>query len=357
MFAFKSTRQPYLDPAGPETLELNLDFDIVTSGSLVTLTADADDTRFDSNGWGDEPAQSILAARYSLDAPSWETDVTFPLEAVDGTFNASVESVQATIDTTGWTSGRHLLFVESQDADGIWGVPSAIFLTIQEATYSPGLQPLESSQLGNPGETLSHLITLTNMGTIPDSFDIQISGNTWDSVTSQNQIGPLDPGESQEFYVETTIPLDAAPGISDTATVTAVSQGDNTKTASALVITSTRLTFSFELSPITAEDSARSGETVTYLLTITNTGSAEDSYTFSLGTHNWETTILLPETPLPSGESDQLTITVTIPPASAPRSFELLEFTLISQGDPDQSVLATMLTRVDFPGFLPLIKR
>jgi hypothetical protein len=249
LYAFKSTRQPYLDPSGPETLDLSLDSDSIQSGSPVTLTATADDTRFDSNGWGDEPTQSIQAARFSIDAPSWESNTTFPLDATDGTFDASVESMQTIIDTTDFSTGRHLIFVESQDASGAWGVPSAVFLTIEESTYN------------------------------------------------------------------------------------------------------------FELSPSSAEESARPGETVTYLLTITNTGASEDNYVFSLGEHNWETSVVFPETPLPSGESAQVAISITIPSDSTPRSFELLEFKLVSQGDPDLSTLATLVTRVDFPAFLPLITR
>jgi hypothetical protein len=35
------------------------------------------------------------------------------------------------IDTTGWSTGRHSILVESQDAAGNWGVPSAVFLDIQ----------------------------------------------------------------------------------------------------------------------------------------------------------------------------------------------------------------------------------
>ena len=137
MFAFKAARLPYQNPAGPETLDLTLDFDAIPSGSPVELTATANDTRFDSNGWGEEPTQSISAARYSIDAPSWKAGITFPLAAADGSFNATVENLQATIDTTALTPGRHLLFVESQDTDGNWGVPSAIFLVIEGPTYIP----------------------------------------------------------------------------------------------------------------------------------------------------------------------------------------------------------------------------
>jgi hypothetical protein len=53
------------------------------------------------------------------------------MSATDGTFNASTEGVSASINTTGWAPGRHTILVESQDAAGNWGVPSAVFLDIQ----------------------------------------------------------------------------------------------------------------------------------------------------------------------------------------------------------------------------------
>jgi hypothetical protein len=49
---------------------------------------------------------------------------------VDGSFNASIENVRATINTSGLSAGRHTIFVEGQDANGNWGVPTAIFITI-----------------------------------------------------------------------------------------------------------------------------------------------------------------------------------------------------------------------------------
>ncbi|MEP7356577.1 MAG: M14 family metallopeptidase [Anaerolineales bacterium] len=138
MVAAKAARRPYQAPAGPDTLAVTASPSRVTAGEPVTLTARADDTRYASNGWGDEPTQPISATRYSLDAPSWITGtITFPLTAADGTYNSLTETVQAVLDTSGWPLGRHLVFVESQDADGNWGVPSAAFVWIIKRTYLP----------------------------------------------------------------------------------------------------------------------------------------------------------------------------------------------------------------------------
>jgi hypothetical protein len=76
--------------------------------------------------------------RYTINQPSWMTGaLTYPLAPVDGAFDAVAEQAFAVIDTTGWSSGRYLLLVEAQDADGGWGVPTAIFLEVGERRYLP----------------------------------------------------------------------------------------------------------------------------------------------------------------------------------------------------------------------------
>ena len=131
-YAFKATRRPYESPSGPDVLNLAVSAATVTAGTPVNLTATLNDTRYNSNGWGNEPTQAIQSGRYSIDLPSWKSlppDLRL-LTAADGAFNSSIESVTATIDTSGWSTGRHTVFVEGVDANGNVGVPTAIFITI-----------------------------------------------------------------------------------------------------------------------------------------------------------------------------------------------------------------------------------
>jgi hypothetical protein len=135
LYALKAARRPYQAPAGPDTLTVTVSAPYVFTGSPLTLTAVADDTRYYSSGGGLEPSQPISAARYSLAWPAWVSGtVTLPLSAADGAFDSSIETLSIVIDTSGWPAGRHLLFVESQDSLGHWGVPSAVFVQ----AYAPG---------------------------------------------------------------------------------------------------------------------------------------------------------------------------------------------------------------------------
>jgi len=127
LYALKSARQPNLDPAGPDTYNVVTTPNMATSGTSIILTATADDTRY----MGGELVQNISAARYSIDNPSWIPDVvTYPLTASDGSYDQNIEAINATLDTSGLSVGRHTIFVESMDANGNWGVTGSAFLTI-----------------------------------------------------------------------------------------------------------------------------------------------------------------------------------------------------------------------------------
>lgn len=137
MNSFKAARRPYQNPAGPESLYVTLPDGPVLPGTPVQLTARANDTRYNNEN-GNEPTQNIIEARYSIDNPSWVSGTaTYPMAASDGSFDSNIEYVQATIDTTGISNGRHLIFVESQDADGNWGYTSGVFLDIIDPAIAP----------------------------------------------------------------------------------------------------------------------------------------------------------------------------------------------------------------------------
>jgi carboxypeptidase T len=139
LYAFKAARRPYQNPAGPDSFNINAAPDLIERGNPVLITASADDTRYNSNGHGAEPTQNILAARYSIDNPSWiPGTTTYDMLPSDGSFNSEIEGLEATIDTTDLSIGKHTVFIESMDADGNWGVSSAAFLDVIE----PGTLPV-----------------------------------------------------------------------------------------------------------------------------------------------------------------------------------------------------------------------
>ncbi len=105
----------------------------IDAGTLLLLVGVADDARFASNGHGEESAQAIAAAHYTVDAPSWITGtVSHPMSVIEVERPEAEEGADSTwavvagmVDTTGWAPGRHLLMVEAEDTKGQVGVPSA----------------------------------------------------------------------------------------------------------------------------------------------------------------------------------------------------------------------------------------
>jgi len=137
IYTAKVARTPYMTPLGPDALSPAVAPVEVPSGDPVTLTATINDTRY-SNSNGTEPTQNIAAAEYYIDIPPWGAGATaHAMVASDGSFNAKTEGVTATVDTTGLSVGRHILFVRGKDVSGNWGALSAVFLEITQGSCDP----------------------------------------------------------------------------------------------------------------------------------------------------------------------------------------------------------------------------
>lgn len=210
IYAAKAARQPYQTPAGPDVINVIITPTASTS-LMVTVAATATDTRY-NNRHGAEPTQLIAAARYTVDAPSWITNaVTYPMTATDGAFNTSSESVSAVVNAAGLSAGRHTLFIEAQDANGNWGVPTAIYFEIVSGTVQgsmPQLTPVRQTGAGTPGSSVTYSIGVKNIGAVTDTFTLNVTGNSWPTTLGVTQT-QLAPNELVTVPLTVTIPLDA----------------------------------------------------------------------------------------------------------------------------------------------------
>jgi hypothetical protein len=133
-YAAKVARAPYLMPAGPDSLQLSLSDRALATGAPLTLQAMVDDTRY-YGASSSEPVQTVIAAEWYVDSPPWQAgSQAKAMAASDGEWDSSIEQVEATIDTSGWSPGWHTLFVRGQDADGRWGAVSALFVSVSSGT-------------------------------------------------------------------------------------------------------------------------------------------------------------------------------------------------------------------------------
>jgi carboxypeptidase T len=140
-YAAKVAVKPYQMPAGPDVVNPTVTPALVAPGDQVILRAELDDARtLRHSNFGTEPVQAIASATYTVDAPSWSSEQGpgTNMQAVD-VFDKSHESAIAVIDTTGWSLGRHTIFVQASDDSGNTGPPTAVFVEIGYPVYLPFL--------------------------------------------------------------------------------------------------------------------------------------------------------------------------------------------------------------------------
>lgn len=218
LYAAKVVRTPYITPAGPDALNVAAAPATITVGDPVVLTATINDTRF-NNSNGAEPTQAIAAAEYYIDTPPWQAGaVATPMAAVDGSFNSTVEAVTASVNTSGLSTGRHLLFVRGRDAANNWGPFSAVFLDVEVLSVAPAsvavcapadatwtvnvgyAGSMSMSATGNPAGTTaafspnpvagpgSSTLTIGNtVAAAPGNYNIAITG-TYNSGSQTNTV-------------------------------------------------------------------------------------------------------------------------------------------------------------------------
>ncbi|WP_082381970.1 M14 family zinc carboxypeptidase [Ardenticatena maritima] len=208
-YGFKAARRPYQTPAGPEvhTILLNgvmTNTITLTPGDILRIEATADTTRTANQ----TTPPAIAAVRYSIDAPSWITGTqTYTMTAVDGLFDSPTELALAHVDTDGWTLGRHTIFIEAQNANGDWGVPSAVFV---DSVLPAGFTFTADTPVF-PGETAHHTLAITNQDTTSHTYTITVVSTVWAASVLSPTV-TLAPSETVSVPLTVVVPATAADG-------------------------------------------------------------------------------------------------------------------------------------------------
>jgi hypothetical protein len=238
LYAAKVARTPYMTPLGPDSLNLTLSASTVPAGTPVTLTGQANDTRYRQTN-GTEPTQNISAAEYTIDTPPWESGASpIAMTATDGSFNATTENITGAINTSSLSTGRHTIFVRSKDANANWGAVSAVFLTIEGPVNQAPVVSGIPDQTISEGESFASIL-LDDYVTDADNPDAQLtwsfSGNSALGVSITDRVAVItapsaewsgtetisfratDPGGlySQDSAVFTVTEVNDAPLVSD----------------------------------------------------------------------------------------------------------------------------------------------
>ncbi|MVN89297.1 carboxypeptidase [Deinococcus sp. HMF7620] len=195
LYALRVARAPYQLGSGPDSVSLTAPAN-VAAGASFTLSASADNTRFNTSN-GSEPSRTVAGAEYFIDTPPWAGGTGTALTATDGSFNASRENVQATVSTTGLSAGKHTVYVRSRNGNGTYGPVSALFVTVGGSTtptptpttyngsvnaggssYQPG-----TAGFNYAGGTLKGVLSGAS-GTDFDLYLQKLSGNSWVDVAA-----------------------------------------------------------------------------------------------------------------------------------------------------------------------------
>jgi hypothetical protein len=306
IYAHKIAATPYRTVYGPDTLTVSVTPPSGIPGAAITLQATITDRRYGNSG-----LLPITAAEYFVDTPGGEGTGTF-MTPTDGAWGSSSEGVQATLDTSALTPGRHTVFVRGRNNQGKWGPYTAVFLNIE--TPPPPCVPVT-------GTTLT-LITSAPIYT--------------DTVTTFE--ATLEPGDFTAPYTY-TLDFGAGPsgpasgsanplsGINHTFDVTGVQTATiavwNCGAPSAEAITATAtievqarpvtITYGIVLTPTHIEQSSMPGKQVVYELTALNTGNVATTFDFdTTGEEAWSTILSPKAWTLNAGETVALSATVTL---------------------------------------------
>ena len=114
------------------------------------------------------------------------------MSALDGNFNSTVEAVTVTLDTTGFASGRHLLYLRGRDSANYQGAVSAAFLTVIDPATAPFLEGTVT-ELGS-GTPLAATVRVGPFSTptVPatGAYSIQVPEGTYDVTATAADHAP-----------------------------------------------------------------------------------------------------------------------------------------------------------------------
>jgi hypothetical protein len=145
IYMAKIARTPYLTTRGPDVVSLSVQPAIVNVGAQPVLTATIND-----NWSGNNYFQKIGGAEYYIDTPPWAGGSPLQLNPSDGSFDSVTEGVQASIDTSGLSVGRHIIFIrgkgtQTYDGNPSFGPISAVFLQVVQSGGTPIANPPATS--------------------------------------------------------------------------------------------------------------------------------------------------------------------------------------------------------------------
>ncbi len=230
------------------------------------------------------------------------------------------------------------------------------YVTTTAIRYAGQLTSPAATRSGNPGAVVTYPVQLSNLGGVPDTFDLTVPGHDWPASLSPTQ-ATLGVSQSVTLTASVTIPMTALATDFRVAQVQAKSRGN--QSVSTLYLTTTvNEVDSITMTPSIHVLLVKPGDSVTHTLRVTNTGNLTSAVGITGSGSIWPTTI----NPtwiaaLPPRTGADIAIRVQAPFTSAETADRVNVTSVLQAGKMPSATAHLTSTMILYNLFLPLMTK
>jgi hypothetical protein len=306
---------------------------------------------YDDTFWDNTPGNNPIEEAYSFNPAAW--------------CDPAQDWLTSLVDITDY-AGETVQFRWRMGTDNFVGAEGWYIRDVQMdacvAQVAGVVVDGDTAVSAEPGTTANYAVTITNTGNVAEPFNISVSG-AWSASSNVTETAVLGVGETETVTVTVSVPLTATDGLTDTTTVTAVSQFDDQVSASHDMTTTAVVpnTAGVVIDGDTAA-TAIPGSSASYTVTVTNTGTTTDTFDL-LVMGDWSATSGVTQTmALSVGEAQTFVVEVTVPVTATNGMMDTTTVTAVSQFDGQVSASHEMTTTAVviedvYAIYLPLVIR
>jgi uncharacterized membrane protein len=207
-------------------------------------------------------------------------------------------------------------------------------VNVMHATRGVSISISPSENDGYPSDVITFIVSVNNTGNAKDNFGLTVSDNSsWSPNVSPTSL-VLAASSGGNATLSVTIPPGAIGGTVDNISVTATSRHDNTKSDNKTVTAKVIVVRGVSVSISPNYENGENGATLTYTVTVSNTGNVSDNYgLIVIDNAGWSPTVSPTPLTITGKTNGTATLTVVVPTNAIPDTIDSITVTAISQFD------------------------